>query len=146
MSSCAVSDKPDSTVVEIPYGAKLPDILWKFHRRCGKHILIANPHFYPDTPFKEEVVREVLPLRGRDEKEAGRWTQRVYVYGDSREGRIRLTSQDGTIAKLFGVVTQCLGRPLPLTIFKGLLASWDNSLGSHGFYRYRGASTDTGRS
>ena len=133
-------------VVDIPYDAKLPHILWKFHRRCGKDTPIANPHFYSDTAFKEEVVREVLPLRDRGEKEDGRWTERVYVYGDSREGRIRLTSQDGTIAKLFGVVAQALARRLPLTIFKGLLASWENSLGSHGSYRHRGTPTSRGRS
>ena len=91
---CHIGQNPDFTAVEIPSEAKLPDIIWKFHRRCGKDILIRNPHFYPETPFKEEVITKIPPLRHRDE---GKWTERIYVYGDSKEGRIRLTSQDETI-------------------------------------------------
>ena len=108
--------------MEIHSDAKLPAILWKFHRRCGKDILIRNPHFYPDTPFKEKVITEIPPLRHRDE---GEWTERIFVYGDSKEGPLRLTSQDETIERLFGVVAPCLARPvaLQLTIFKGLFPS-----------------------
>ena len=129
----------DVAVVEIPSDAKLPAILWKFHRRC-KDILIRNPHFYPETPFKEEIITEIPPLRHRDE---GKWTERVFVYGDSKEGRLKLISQDETIERLFGVVAQCLARPvaLQLTIFKGLFPSWDNSLYLYSSYRYRGMYT-----
>ena len=113
--------------MEIPSDATLPAILWKFHRRCGKDILVRNPHFYPDTAFKEEVITKIPPLRHRDK---GKWTERVFVYGDSKEGRIKLTSQDGSIVRLFGAVAQCLRRPvaLSLTVFKGLFPSWDSSL------------------
>ena len=113
--------------MEIPSDARLPDIIWKFHRRCGKDSLIRNPHFYPETPFKEEVITVIPPLRHRDE---GKWTERVFVYGDSDEGRIKLTSQDGSIVRLFGAVINCPMRlpGLRVTVFKGLLASCGNSL------------------
>ena len=119
---------PNFAVVEIPYDAKLPDILWKFHRLCGKDTHIKNPHFYSDTAFKQEGIRDIRPLGDRNAEGDGRWTERIFVIGGSKEGLIKLTSQDGTIERLFGVVTQYLTRPVPLTVFKGLWASCENSL------------------
>jgi hypothetical protein len=113
--------------VEIPYDAKLADILWKFHRVCGQGTP-SNPHFYPDTAFDEEEITQITPLRDRNaNKKDGKWTERIYVYGDNKDGHIRLTSEDDeTITRLFGAVTQCLVRPL--TLFKGLLGFQGNSL------------------
>ena len=77
--------------------------------------------------MEEEIITPILPLRDRNtNKNVGKWTDRVFVYGDNGEGRIRLTSGDGTITRLFGAVTECLVRPM--TLFKGLLASRNNSL------------------
>ena len=103
--------------MEIPYGAELPAILWKFHRVCGEGAP-KNPHFYPSTPFDEEIINRILPLRDRNaNKHDGKWTERIFVYGDNRDGRIKLTSEDERITRLFGAVTQCLVQPL--TLFKG---------------------------
>ena len=120
-----IGQNPDFAAVEIPSDAQLPEIIWKFHRRCGEDIHIRNPHFYPVTSFREEVITEISPLRHRGE---GKWTEHVLVFGDSKEGRFKLTSQDETIERLFGAVIDCPWRPWPLTVFKGLLASWGNSL------------------
>ena len=114
---------PDFAVVEIPYDAKLPDILWDFRLLCGPDTHIRNPHFYSETAFKQHEIREVLPLGNRNAKGNGKWTERVFVYGDSKEDLVRLTSQDETIKKIFGAVTRCLAYRRPLTVFKGLLAS-----------------------
>jgi len=133
--------------VEIPHNAKLPDILWKLRRVC-RNGTPSNPHFYPDTAFGE-VITEILPLRDRNvNKHDEKWTERIFVYGDNTEGRIRLTSQDETIVRLFGAVERCLVRPpeRPLTLFKGLVASRTIPWCSHGLRRYRGAPVSGGRS
>ena len=123
-----IGQNSDFAVVEIPYDAKLPDILWKFHCICGNDLHIMNPHFYPSTLFEEEVFREVLPLGDRNGRSDEKWTEIVSVYGDSKDGPIKLTSKDGTVQRVFAAVTQCLGRVTPLSVFKGLTASWGNSL------------------
>ena len=106
---------------------------------------VSNPHFYPDTAFEEEFITQILPLGGRNmNKNGGRWTERTFVYGDNTEGRIRLTSGDETITRIFGAVTQCLVRPL--TLFKGLLASKTTPWCSYGFRIYRRASVSGGGS
>jgi len=126
--------------VEIAHDAKLPDILWKFHRTCDKDTVI-NPHFYPFPAFLEEIITQIPPLRDRNaNKNSGKWTERIVVHGDDKEGRIRLTSEDGTIARLFGAVVRC---PVSsLTLFKGLFASRSKTTPwcSHGLCRYRWAS------
>ena len=119
-----IRQNPEFSIVEIPDDAKLPDILWKFHRSYSKkRTPIRNPHFYPRTAIEAEEIKEVFPLRDRNAKGDGKWTDRIYVYGDIEGGRIRLTSQDETTARLFGAVTPCLSRRVPLTLFKGLLVS-----------------------
>ena len=128
--------------MDIPFDAKLPDILWKFYRACGEDTPM-NPHFYSQTAFEEEeVITPILPLRDWDANKSGKWTNRIFVYGDNREGRIKLTSGDGTITRLFGAVTECLVRPL--TLFKGLLAFRTIPWCLYGFRRYRRASVSGG--
>ena len=84
------------------------------------NITLVNPHFYPKTAFDEPVITSILPLGDPNPNVySGRWTGRIYVYGDNPEGRFKLISEDGAIVGLYGDVTECLVRPL--TLFKGLL-------------------------
>ena len=123
-----IGQNPDFTAVEIPYDATLPDILWKFHRICGNDSHIINPHFYSYALFTQEVPREVLPLGDRNGMADEKWPGIVSVYGDSRDGPIKLTSRDETVQRVFTAVTQCWAPGTQMTVFKGLLASWGNSL------------------
>ena len=129
---CHVGRNPDFAAVEIPYeiasATRLPDFLWVFHRICGNDSHIINPHFYSYALFTQKAPREVLPLgnwNGRGDEE---WTEIISVYGDSKEGPIKIISQDGTVQRVFTAVTQCLGPVTPMIVFKGLLTSWGNSL------------------
>jgi len=135
-----IRQHPDFAAVEIAYNAKLPDILWKFYRTCDKDTVI-NPHFYPLAAFQGRIITPIPPLRDRDtNKNSGEWTEHIVVHGDDTEGRIRLTSEDGTIARLFGAVVRCVVGPL--TLFKGLFASRSKTAPwcSQGLCRYRWAS------
>lgn len=113
--------------MEIPHDAELPDILWEFHRTLHtlrKDTHIINPHFYSRVLFGQGVIKEILPLvdlKGKGDEE---WTTVVRVYGDSKDGPIKLTSQDETIQRVFGAVTEHLKL---FTLFKGRLAPWGNS-------------------
>ena len=124
-----IGQNPDFAVVEIPYDAELPDILWKFHRICGDDSHIMNPHFYSYALFTaQKVPRVTLPLGDRNGMSDAKWTEIVSVYGDSKDGPIKLSSRDGTVQRVFTAVTQCLGQLTPFAVFKGLLASRGNSL------------------
>ena len=95
--------------------------------------------FLPRNRKEEEAITPILPLGDRNaNKNGGKWTERIFVYGDNTKGRIRLTSGDETITRIFGAVTECLVRPL--TLFKGLLGSRTTAWCSYGFRRYRRAS------
>ena len=87
-----IRQNPDFAAVEIPYEAKLPDILWKFHRTLGDDAHILNPHFYSYALFTQAVIREVLPLGDRNGRGDEKWPEIVSVYGDSKNGPIKLTS------------------------------------------------------
>lgn len=107
--------------MDISNDAKLPDILWKFHRTCGEGTP-SNPHFYPKTLYEMEVIKCILPLGDRKANSADKeWTDRIYVHGDNKDGRFKLTSENQAITKLYGAVTEHLAPPeQPLILFKGL--------------------------
>ena len=133
--------------MEIPYGSTLAEIVWKFYRIC----LAAgvgtprNSHFYSWTAFDEEVITRVPPLGDWNAKEdSRRLPERVFVHVDDENGRIRLSSEDETITRLYAAVFRWLVQPI--TLFKGLLVSWSKSPWDHSLiitwlHRYRGEST-----
>jgi hypothetical protein len=62
-----------------------PTFYGSFIALCGNDTP-RNPHFYPYTAFEEEMITQILPLRDRNaNKDGGKWTERIFVYGDDRE-------------------------------------------------------------
>lgn len=64
----------------------------------------------------------IQPLSDRDASEEGqRWTELIFVYGDDATGCIKLTSEDGSVSRIYGTITHDLATKLELglTIFKG---------------------------
>lgn len=100
--------------MQISHDAKLPEIIWKFRRACGRSPsiqecqdhLTRNPHFYPTGQPRISI----RPLADKDAcGEGPRWTERILVYGDDARGCIKLTSGDGEITKVYGAITGVYG-------------------------------------
>ena len=113
---------------------KLPEIIWKFRRGCEKmprlqqasDRLTQNPHFYPIRypRMRRQMDEGIPPLSRRDRRGVDpMWSRRIHVCGDDPSGCIKLTSEDGTITKIYATITRALGSgpQSELTIFKGLL-------------------------
>ena len=129
--------------MEISHDAKIPEIVWKFRRACGQipsilecpDNLTRNPHFYPNIHQRHMGVQ---PLGGIGASAEGqRWTDHILVYGDDATGCTKLTSEDGSISRIYRTITHDLVTS-GLTIFKGPSDIFSNSFTINEFLDEKG--------